>query len=205
VARWSALVKEMQAAIAAHPEKKADLVRASAGIPDMIKAGKLELAAKLMDTVERAVSQGSAPGARPSERAGSGQPAGTPYPGIVKYRQALLQFAQAKSEVKAQIGTLKSAILKVGPQKADFADGLAAELEKLNEEVADAVDEAMKASENQASPATDAVKLKIREYLAELASNPLVQEVEANPLGVKVTIGKTLGGALARIKEAMPA
>jgi hypothetical protein len=129
----------------------------------------------------------------------------TPYAGIVKYRQTLLGFAQAKSEVKAQIGALKSAIRKVGPQEADFADDLAAELEELNNELADAVDEAMKASENEASPATDAVKLKIRKYLTELASNPLLQKVEANPLGVKVTIGKTLGGALARIKEAMPA
>jgi hypothetical protein len=51
-ARWSALVKQLQAESTAHPEKKADLVRASAGIADMIRAGKLELASKLMDTVD---------------------------------------------------------------------------------------------------------------------------------------------------------
>jgi len=51
-ARWSTLVKQMQAAIAANPEKKADLVRASAGIADMIRAGKIDLADKLMNTVE---------------------------------------------------------------------------------------------------------------------------------------------------------
>jgi hypothetical protein len=56
-ARWSALVKEMQAAIAAHPEKKADLVRASAGIPDMIRAGKIDLAEKLMNTVESTLKE----------------------------------------------------------------------------------------------------------------------------------------------------
>jgi hypothetical protein len=56
-ARWSALVKEMQAAIAAHPEKKADLVRASAGIPDMIRAGKIDLAEKLMNTVEQTLKE----------------------------------------------------------------------------------------------------------------------------------------------------
>jgi hypothetical protein len=56
-ARWSALVKEMQAAIATHPEKKADLVRASAGIPDMIRAGKIDLAEKLMNTVEQALKE----------------------------------------------------------------------------------------------------------------------------------------------------
>lgn len=131
--------------------------------------------------------------------------AGTPYKGIVKYRQALLGFAQAKSEVRAQINALKSAILKLGPQEANFAGELAAALEQWNQDLADAVDEAMKASENQVSPATDAVKLKIRKYLSELASDPLVQKVEANPLGVKVTIRKTLVGALALIKDAMPA
>ena len=141
--------------------------------------------------------------AKPPQKEEKGQ-AGAPYPGIVKYRQALLQFAQAKTEVKSQIGALKNAILKAGPNEATFANALSRELEKLNDELAGAVDEAMKASENQASPATDAVKLKIRKYLTELASNPVIKKVEANPLGVKVTIGKTLGGALTRIKEAMP-
>ena len=132
--------------------------------------------------------------------------AGAPYHGIVKYRQALLGFAQAKSEVKAEIGALKGAILKARPERADLANELEAELEELNDELAEAVNEAMKASENEASPATDAVKLKIRKYLAELASDPLLRELEAKPLlGVKVTIGKTLGEALARIKGAMPA
>jgi len=51
-ARWTALVKQMQAMVAAHPEKKAELVRASAGIADMIRAGKLDLAKKLMDGVD---------------------------------------------------------------------------------------------------------------------------------------------------------
>ncbi len=50
--RWNTLVKQMQAAIAAHPDKKADLVRAAAGIPDMIRTGKLDLAKKLMDGVD---------------------------------------------------------------------------------------------------------------------------------------------------------
>jgi hypothetical protein len=50
--RWNALVKQMQAEVAAHPEKKADIARASTGIPDMILAGKLELAKKSMDNVD---------------------------------------------------------------------------------------------------------------------------------------------------------
>jgi hypothetical protein len=66
-ARWNALVKRMQAAVAAHPEKKADIVRAGAGIPDMIRVGKLDLAKKLMDGVE-AVLGDTAPKQNPREK-----------------------------------------------------------------------------------------------------------------------------------------
>ena len=56
-ARWSALVKEMQAIIAAHPEKKAELVRVSAGLPDLIRAGKLDVATKQLEAVEQALKE----------------------------------------------------------------------------------------------------------------------------------------------------
>ena len=75
----------------------------------------------------------------------------------------------------------------------------------MSAELGDAVDEAMKYAENEASPATDSIKQKIRQYLAELASNALVQKADSNPFGVSVTIGKTLGTALGRIRDAMPA
>jgi hypothetical protein len=91
------------------------------------------------------------------------------------------------------------------PERAEFARNLAEEIEGLNQEVADAVDEAMKAAENVASPATDAIKLKIRKYLTELASNRLIQQADSNPLGVAVTIRQTLGEALGRIRDTMPA
>jgi hypothetical protein len=196
----------VEAAEAAHPEKKADIVRARAGIPDMIKVGKLELAAKLMDTVEQVLAQvGPAAGARPSAATGSGQSTGEPYAGIVKYRKALLEFARAKSTVQGQLRGLQSAIASSLPQAADFAKDLADEIEELNQELAGVVDEAMKAAENEASPATDAIKLKIRKYMTELSSNRLIQQAESNPFGATVTIRKTLGSALGRIRDAMPA
>jgi hypothetical protein len=146
-----------------------------------------------------------APGARPSVGAGSGQAAGTPYAGIVKYRGALFEFAQAKDKVQGQIRGLQSAIVARLPQEAAFAKDLVEEIEGLNQELAGAVNEAMKAAENEASPATDAIKLKIRKYQTELASNSLIAKADSNPFGVAVTIGKTLGDALARIRAAMPA
>ena len=56
-ARWVALAKRAQAVIAAHPEKKAGLLRVGAGIPDLIKAGKLDAAGKQMDTLEAALEE----------------------------------------------------------------------------------------------------------------------------------------------------
>lgn len=141
---------------------------------------------------------GSAPG---PNKPGSA----TPYPGLVKYRAALVQFAQAKSQVKAQIGGLRNAIAAQAPGEKDFANALAKELEELNDELAGVVDEAMKGAENEASPATEAIKQKIRKYQSELASNHVVAQADSNPLGVSVTIAKTLGEALSRIRESMPA
>jgi hypothetical protein len=54
-ARWTALAKQAQALIAARPETKADLSRAGAGIPDLIRAGKLDQANKQMDVLEAAL------------------------------------------------------------------------------------------------------------------------------------------------------
>jgi hypothetical protein len=140
----------------------------------------------------------------PEQKAPPAQ-AAAPVPGIVKYRRALVEFAQAKTVMQGQITNLRSAILKAAPHEVSVADDLAKQLSRLNSELAAAVDEAIKAAENEASPATDAVKSKIQKYIAQLASNPLVKKADANPLGVPVTIQKTLGEALGRIREAMPA
>ncbi len=50
-AAWKKLEDQVKKAIAAHPDRKAELVRASAGIADMIRVGKSQLAQQLMDKV----------------------------------------------------------------------------------------------------------------------------------------------------------
>jgi len=50
-AAWKKLDDQVKKAIAAHPDRKAELVRASAGIADMIRVGKSQLAQQLMDKV----------------------------------------------------------------------------------------------------------------------------------------------------------
>jgi hypothetical protein len=56
-ARWTALVKRLQATVATHPEKKPELARVTAGIPDLIRAGKLDLAMRQMDAVEQVLKE----------------------------------------------------------------------------------------------------------------------------------------------------
>jgi len=48
------------------------------------------------------------------------------------------------------------------------------------------------------------VRTKLNQYLTSLASNPLVKQADSNPLGVEVSIAKTLGTAIHRIQNAMP-
>ena len=190
-AGWKQLSQQANERMAAVPAQRAALTQAMAGIPEMLQSGHLPEARKHLEQLQALLK--------------TPPPANGANPGLVKYRSALVQFAQAKTRVKAQIGGLRSALLAQLPGEKDFADNLAAELEELNDELAAVVDEAIKGAHNEASPATDAIKMKIRKYQTELASNGLIAQADSNPLGVSVTIGQTLGEALSRIRESMPA
>jgi hypothetical protein len=271
-ARWNALVKRMQAEVAAHPEKTAELTRARAGIHEMIQAGKLDVAARLMDGVERALGQADpraaeyhtrygalekellealkdpardasslrAIGGFANEKAeagdyaaalqaldrlqaalgaktGAGQAtrqqefeaeeqreAGAPYKGIVRYRKSLLDFDKAKKTVASQLDALLKAMAAHSPDLEDLADAMSQQLGELNDEIDDVIDVAMSASENEASPVTDAIRMKIQKYIVELSSNPKVKHADENPFGVKVAIEKTLTEALENIRKFMP-
>lgn len=206
-ATWKQLSAEANQRMATFPALRDSLTKTMAGIPEMLQGGKLGDARKRLEQLQAEIKAPPPPPPPPpaAARAAAAAATGQPYPGIVKYRKALVEFAQAKSTVQLQIRGLQGAIKAQLPDQAEFANDLAEEIEDLNQELADAVDEAMKAAENEASPATDAVKLKIRKYLTELSSNRLIQRADSNPFGVAVTIGKTLGDALQRIREAMPA
>jgi hypothetical protein len=288
--RWNGLVKQMQAVAAAHPDKKADIARAAAGIPDMIRAGKFDLAAKLMDgvdTVLKTTAAGPQTQAPPQvekeeataeqEETTGGQTAalkpdfdrrfaeldrrvqealkagagdvskirsvvgsasemgaagdyatalkaldqleklletadkvgrveeGLPPEGLLKYRRALYEFAKAKDKVAKQIAALKPAIVSNLPEDADTADALTAELRSMNDELAAVVDEAMNAADDDEAPVTGAVRAQIAKYLADLRSDELIQEVDQGAFGVSMSIAQTLGDALRKIEEAMPA
>ena len=52
LARWNNLVKRLQAAAAANPQKKAEFTRAGAGIQEAFRARRFDQAAKLIDELE---------------------------------------------------------------------------------------------------------------------------------------------------------
>jgi len=182
---WNELLQRARQAVAADSSRKGELTQAAEGIPALLSSGNFQEAQARMERLAKLLQ--------------------APSRGFLQYRTSLLQFAQAKSVVGGQIATLKGKILADYPDQAELADQLAGELEDLNQELAGVVDEAMKVAGNQGSPVTDAVRLKIRRYLTEIGTNPLVKQADTNPLGVPVTIAKTLGGALARIQQTMPA
>jgi len=74
-----------------------------------------------------------------------------------------------------------------------------------HEDLGDAVDEAMNATENAASPITEALRKTLLNYLNEVTSSQLIQHVDKNPFGVPVTIETTLGDALSKVRDTMPA
>ena len=56
-ARWGGIQKQLQAAVAANPERRPELVKATAGLADLIRGGKFDAAAKQMDAIELALKE----------------------------------------------------------------------------------------------------------------------------------------------------
>jgi hypothetical protein len=195
-ADWNKLAQRIKEVTAANPKRKNELVDPARQILKLVqerneKSARERMAAfaKLLDSM--------APGSAASAN-------GPVPPGLVKYRASLVQFARAKSVVAGQIDGLKQAIAARAPQEKSFAALLASHLSRLNIELAHAVDQAIQVAANPAAPVNDQVRTKLNQYLTSLASNPLVKQADSNPLGVEVSIAKTLGTAIHRIQNAMP-
>lgn len=118
--------------------------------------------------------------------------------GLVAYRRALLEFGSAKKRVAAEIGALADAIASTLPDEAELARDLSEHLADLNDQIGDSVDAAMSTAENDRAPANKRATDMMQSYLVELARNPLVKHVDANPF-VPVQVAATLGGALRKI------
>jgi len=177
----------LQAADVAGAAGGAGAVGASGGAPDAPAGQPAKIASDEADGQS---------GERPGERG---------YTGIVAYRKSLVEFNLAAQRVKSQIASLKAAIPSQMPDESDLADELSEELNALTTELMDAVDAAMKTSENTASPITAALADTLKGYADEVASSDLIDHVDNNPFGVAVSVRQTLGGALSAVRAALPA
>jgi hypothetical protein len=137
-----------------------------------------------------------------AEANAAGEPDAEAMEGLVAYRKALLAFGQAKSHVAAELSALRKAVSAELPAQAELADQVAAELEALNDELADAIDEAINTSRDARAPYTAATKRLIDAYLKTISEDALMKHVDANPF-VPVGISQTLTVALTNIREAM--
>ena len=129
----------------------------------------------------------------------------TGYTGLVEYRKTLLEFRKATEAVSGQRAALKSKIGTTLPDETELAEELEEKLGELTEDLLDAVNEAMSAAENEASPVTKTLIDQLKAYAQEVSTNKLVKHVDSNTFAVPVSVGKTLGDALKKILQAMPA
>jgi hypothetical protein len=190
--RYEAVEKQLLEVLK-NPASDASSLRAAAAFAkEKGEAGDYGAAEKALDRLEALLAK--TPDAA----------AGTPYKGIVAYRKSLLEFEKARQAVDAQVAALAKAVADKSPVYADLADALEEQLSGLNEEIGDAIDEAMSIAENQSAPVTDAVKTSIQDYLNQVASSPLVKRADTNPFGVNVSIEKMLVAALEHVRQSLP-
>lgn len=200
VARRMAQLEPRYAELLAGNPADASRLRAVFGYAsEQNEAGQAAKAAAALDQLERLME--AAERAR-EEGADDGGEQG--YEGLVAYRKTLQEFRIAAQRVDGQIQALKTALPEQMPDERDLADELAQTLEDYNAELLDLVDEAMNLAEDKATSATRALASRIDAYIDDLASDPLISQIDDNPLGVRVSIRDTLGGALRNIREALP-
>ena len=207
---WYARMEEIIDAYAKGDSENANKIRLGRGLMlEKAEAGDFEGALALMDRVMDLVSSGpeeeDGEQEKGAQEKGSAAKAQTPRPNLVQYRQTFGTYATAHRIADDQIKTFLRAVAAQLPEEVVLGRQLAQRLQKLHGDLKDVVMATMKASENEAAPAPDAVKARIRKSAADLAANKLVQMVDSNPLGVTMSLAKTLGDALAGIEKAMPA
>ena len=123
-------------------------------------------------------------------------------PGLVAYRRALLEFGQSKSLIASRLETLRKAIPASLPEEADLAEEIAAELGSVNDELGDAIDEAINAARDSRAPYTETIRKHIDYYISFLQTDELVQHVDRNTF-VPVDMAATLTSALSKIRQLM--
>ncbi len=187
----------------------ADRTRISATMSmaiELIDSGAFDRATTTLDRLEKLLASPGEPDIKPMQRKadqpfhkvvwGEGQ--------LVKYRKALLAWDAAKKAARTQLAGLKSTIANKSPVLARSAEVLDRVMDRLDEELADAINAAMNA---------DGLGLRAREhamagelaraYLMSVNFDPIFTTVDRNPIQ-PLSLRTTLGAALTQVVAALP-
>lgn len=171
---------------------EATRMRALFGMADeQAEAGEFDAALGLLNRLDTLLDT-------PTPDQGSG------YTGIVAYRKTLLDLRAAVAQVEGQIATLLETIPDQMPDEVDLVEALADELNESTAELEDLIDEAMGTAENEDTPITRELTDRLEAMINEMASNEVIQHMDANAFGVPVSIAATLGKALTDVRAALP-
>ena len=109
---------------------------------------------------------------------------------------------ELKKGVRAAYGTEHPELIKVIDQ---CLGRLGAVVEKLDTRLADALDAAYKAPNDQARiPELKTAQGIMKEYLQYVKSEPLIGQMDDNPFGVKTSLHKVITDALKHLAELLP-
>lgn len=129
---------------------------------------------------------------------------GVPRAGYTNYIKSLHALRQAVDNVTGQIAQLSSAIPSQMPDERDLAEAIADNLGESTEALYDLIDEALSATDDEEAPTSNRLRQMLDRMIADVGNDELIQYADANPFGVSVSIAKTLGTALEKVRDAMP-
>lgn len=215
-ARLSGLVKQMMAAIASDPSRKAALVELATDAQASLKRGDLTQASAGMDVLEQAFATSGGAEAGPdtgqepqadAETTGLSPAAKQAVPVIAKARGA---WMATRKRVEADVGNLHetfASALKGHEMEGDlvkaFRDRVDTVLDTLDEALAHTLD-AVNQAQNDAERAklVDEAHATVRCYNDHIARDPTIALLDSNPF-VQMSVQKTMSATLAALSKAI--
>ena len=192
--------------LASNPADRTRITATMSMAIELIDSGAFDRATTTLDRLEKLLANPGEPDIKPVQRkadepfhkvvGGDGQ--------LVKYRKALLAWDAAKKAARSQLTGLKSTIAGKSPLLASSAEVLDGVMNRLDEELEDAINAAMNA-EGLGLRAREHARAGelARAYLMSVNFDPIFTAVDRNPIQ-PISLRATLGAALTQVVAALP-
>jgi hypothetical protein len=197
-AEWEQTLAALEPRYQAALQKRAGDVNKMRGVfgyaQDQAAAGQYAKAANALRQLEQLLA---------AAEQGAGAPEGEKeVPGLVKYRKALLKFHDTVAQVNRKLANFGKTVAGALPDEAETAQEIVEQIAAMQSTLADTIDEAINAAENEREPYTDATRAAIQKHIADIKGNVLIKHIDKNPF-VAVDVEATLTGALSDIAANM--